>query len=145
MTKSTHDRIQDRIQAFVAEIMAIVGESLRERAARERAGRRSTGRPRGKAAGAQAARGRPRARRGATPERTAVAARSGGKRSPDELQQVQDSLLEVIELNPGQRMEALGVLLKLPTRTLALPMRRLIASRHVRSSGQRRATTYFAR
>ncbi|HOU90303.1 MAG TPA: hypothetical protein PLU22_04615, partial [Polyangiaceae bacterium] len=69
----------------------------------------------------------------------------GVKRTSDELERLQDSLLEVIELNPGQRIDALGALLKLPTRTLALPMKRLIASRRVRASGQRRATTYTAR
>ncbi len=145
MTKSTLDRIQDRIQAFVAEITAIVGEGVRERVVQKRGGRRSAGRPRAEAAGTRAPRRRARGRQGPAPERAALAERSGGKRSPDELQRLQDSLLEVIELNPGQRMEALGSLLRLPTRTLTLPMKRLIASRRVRASGQKRATTYTAR
>ncbi len=143
MNKPTLDQIQDRIQALVAELTSIVRDGILEQAAERRGERRGARRARGEAP-APTPRGRSRAR-AAKATRPASAGRDGVKRTSDELERLQDSLLEVIELNPGQRIDALGALLKLPTRTLALPMKRLIASRRVRASGQRRATTYTAR
>ena len=143
MNKSTLDQIQDRIQALVAEVTSIVRDGILEQAAERRGERRRARRARGEAP-APTPRGRSRAR-AAKAARPASAGRDGVKRTSDELERLQDSLLEVIELNPGQRIDALGALLKLPTRTRALPMKRLTASRRVRASGQRRATTYTAR
>jgi len=142
MNKSTRDQIQDRIQALVAEITAIVHEGILEQAAKARGERPRARRPRGKAPPPP-----PRARaraHAAKPVRPARAGHDGVTRATDEQERLEESLLEVIELNPGQRLEALGALLRLPTRALARPMKRLIASQRVIANGQRRATTYTA-
>ena len=74
--------------------------------------------------------------------------RSGGrrgKRTSGQLEQLQQHLLETIESNPGLRVEALSDVMGIPTRELALPMRKLLAARAVKKKGRKRATCYFVR
>ncbi|MBN2194556.1 MAG: hypothetical protein JW751_17190 [Polyangiaceae bacterium] len=134
MTKPAVDRIRDRIEAFIAEVMALMVDAKQARAVKtpSRAAVRAAEAPR-------------RTRAAAQPTRKDTGATPGGKRSGGELDLVQESLLEVIELNPGQRMEELGRLMRMPTKELTLPMKKLLADRRVRTTGQKRATAYFAR
>lgn len=151
MHKPTFDRIQDRIEAFVEEVSGIVSDALRERLAT--AARRSTGSPgtwpktregddgqrAGRATGRRAGTGL-----STTRQRADKRPRGAGPRD-SALDPAQESLLEVIQLNPGQRMETLASLLQRPTRELSPSVKRLIAQRLVRTKGQKRATTYWAR
>ena len=75
-------------------------------------------------------------------------ARSGGnggrkKRSPGELERLQDRLAEHIKANPGEKMQDIAARFDVAPRDLTLPMKKLIADGEVRTEGQRRATRYF--
>jgi len=68
----------------------------------------------------------------------------GAKRSPEQLEQLTRSLLAYIKKVPGQRIEHIGVALGATTKELALPAKKLISEKAVKTKGARRATTYFA-
>jgi len=68
----------------------------------------------------------------------------GGKRSPEELEQLTRSLLSYIKKTPGQRIEQIGAALGASTKELALPAKKLIGEKSVKTKGVKRATTYFA-
>jgi hypothetical protein len=57
-------------------------------------------------------------------------------------------MTELIELhirqNPGQGAEQIGKAVGLSTKDMALPIRKLLAARSIRTEGQRRGTKYFA-
>jgi hypothetical protein len=67
----------------------------------------------------------------------------GEKRSPELLVKTVTALFEQIKSTPGQRIEQIGAALKIPTKELMLPARKLIATKQVRTEGQKRATKYF--
>lgn len=69
--------------------------------------------------------------------------RKSGKRSPDEIQETADALLEYIRENPGQRMEAIAKALDSTTKDLTLPIKKLLQTNMVRVEGQKRATSYY--
>jgi hypothetical protein len=68
-----------------------------------------------------------------------------GKRTRQELEALTDMLLEYIEQNPGLHMEEISAGLGVPSRDLTLPMRILVRENHLRTLGEKRATTYYAR
>lgn len=69
--------------------------------------------------------------------------RKGGKRSPDEIARMADTLLEYIANHPGQRMESIARALDATTQELTLPIKKLILGGRLRTEGQKRATSYF--
>ena len=69
--------------------------------------------------------------------------RKSGKRSPEEIQETADQLLNHIKENPGQRMEAIAKSLGSTTKDLTLPIKKLLQGGHVRVEGQKRATSYY--
>jgi hypothetical protein len=150
-TSSLDTEIRSRIETFLAEISTMVRDSafqaVREALGGEGGGsggngapaRRGPGRPRGSGAqanaGAASGNGRKKAgRRGSR----------GGKRSSEEM----DAMTELIELHirqsPGQGAEQIGKAVGLSTKDMALPIRKLLAARSIRTEGQRRGTKYFA-
>jgi hypothetical protein len=76
---------------------------------------------------------------------TGRGARPGAKRSPAQLEELQDQLLETITVNPGLRIEALSEVMEVPSRDLTLPIKKLLAARKIKKKGQKRATAYYAR
>lgn len=113
--------INDRIDVFVAEIT-----QLAKKAALEilESGLGEGGRGGGKTLGLSSR-------------------RKSGKRTPEEIQQAADELLEYIKENPGQRMEAIAKSLGSTTKDLTLPIKKLLQQGMVRVEGQKRATSYF--
>ena len=75
-----------------------------------------------------------------TGARGALVARRG---SADQIDSACDALMTEISARPGQRVEQIGAALSTRTKDLALPLRKLIKDRRVRTEGQRRATKYF--
>ncbi|RYZ02657.1 MAG: DNA-binding protein [Myxococcales bacterium] len=73
------------------------------------------------------------------------ARKKGAKRSPEELEGLVSNLLAYVKKNPGQRIEQIGAGLGLATKELALPAKKLIADKQLRTKGQKRATTYFSK
>jgi hypothetical protein len=69
--------------------------------------------------------------------------RRGGKRSPEEISQMADTLLDYIGKNPGQRMESIARALDSSTQELTLPIKKLLLGGRLRTEGQKRATSYF--
>jgi hypothetical protein len=113
--------INERIDAFVAEITELAKQAALETLAGGLAGG-------GRRGGDKVA---PRVRR------------KSGKRSPEEIAETADQLLAYIRENPGQRMEAIAKALDSTTKDLTLPIKKLLQQGHVRVEGQKRATSYY--
>jgi hypothetical protein len=73
------------------------------------------------------------------------ARRKGQKRSPEQLEQRTHQLLSQIKKHSGQRIEQIGEALGVPTKELALPAKKLLAEKQIRTTGHKRATKYFPR
>jgi hypothetical protein len=71
--------------------------------------------------------------------------RKGAKRTPAELEALVKKFHAHVVKNPGQRIEQIGQVLAIPTKELALPVKRLMSEKKLSSKGQKRATTYFAK
>lgn len=127
-------RIRDRVQSFVDELSDLVRQSVLESVQSAfgtngaRSVRRGPGRP-------------PKARAAGAPSRRA----KGAKRSPAEIQQLQDRLLSAIKSKPGQRKEQLAKAINASTKDLMLVTNKLLDAGSIRKKGVKRATTYFAR
>ena len=147
-----------RRAALEAASAALGGGSLPAAAPIAVAVKRGRGRPRKVVAPAQVtqAAAAPKARaaakvapKAAPVSRAAVSKKApakrapGEKRPPAELAKLVDRLGAHIKANPGQRMEAIGKALGLPTKELNLPIKKLLAGKTIRSEGHKRATEYF--
>jgi len=71
------------------------------------------------------------------------AAASGNKREPAAIAAAVERLAAHIAKHPGQGMEEIVDALGVSTKDLALPIRKLIASKRITKKGQKRATKYF--
>ncbi len=80
---------------------------------------------------------------GATERRPAADRRKGEKRSALVLAETTSALATYIKNNPGERIERIAMSLGEPTRDLALPVKKLLASKRIRKTGVRRATRYY--
>jgi hypothetical protein len=69
--------------------------------------------------------------------------RRGQKRTPEDIEAVSQRLVSYVMSNPGLRVEQINKGLGTTTKDLALPIKKLIADRALRSKGQKRSTTYF--
>ena len=131
MQSSIESEVQARVTAFAAELVAIVRASALE-VVQEALGDAVTPR---------AVRGR-----GIAAAPKAVAARGkGAKRDPQAIEALTNQLGAYIKKNPGQRIEQIGKELGIPTKELALPVKKLLGAKRISTKGQKRATTYFGR
>ena len=121
-----NQQIRDAIEAFVEELSVLV------RAAALQSVTEVFG-----SAGAGGRRGRGSAVGGA-PRRE-----KGEKRSPQALSQLVGRLLTEIKAKPGLRMEQIAKALGSTTKDLALPAKKLLAEKKIKTKGERRATKYF--
>ena len=69
--------------------------------------------------------------------------KKGQKRDPKELAGITARLLGAIKAGKGMRIEEISKALKISTKDLALPAKKLIAEGRIRTTGSRRATRYF--
>jgi hypothetical protein len=127
----TTPKIHAIIENFVSELSAALAEAGRDAIAEALGEARTTRAP---------ANGRGHAKAG----RTATRAK-GAKRSAEDLAGLTQSLLAFVKRNPGQRIEQIGAAIGHSTKDLALPAKKLIAEKSLRTKGQKRATTYFAK
>ncbi len=132
--------IQDRIHSFLSELSGLVKkaalEAVHEALGDNGAPRRGPGRPRGS--------GRRGPRRAGRPARRA----GGGKRlrrSAAELSQISTRVLAQVRSKAGQRLEEIGRALKTDTAILKRPVAMLVASKKLKTTGQKRGTKYFVR
>ena len=135
MSNHIDARIEAKVSEFVAELSALdrkaALDSLNQALGGNVAARRGPGRPRGTVV---ASAGRRRGRPG-----------KGQKRTGAELEALTAQLLAAIKKAPGNRIEQVGAAMGVPTKELALPIRKLLADGAIRKKGQKRATAYFAK
>lgn len=74
-----------------------------------------------------------------------VAREAGGRRSAEGVEQVGQQIVVFLKSNPDSRAEQIAAGVGSSTKELALPIKKLLASKHVAKKGQRRGTTYRAR
>ena len=131
--------IQDRIAAFAAEL-----EQLVRGAAIEAVGNAfGTGAPRPAASRPSA--GAVAASATATKPATRSRKKAGTKRDPKEIDALTAKAGAWIKANPGKTVENVGKALGAKTSELALPITRLLDSKTIKKTGQKRATKYFPR
>ena len=70
------------------------------------------------------------------------AARSGGRRSSTDVANLAGALLAHLEKHPGQRGEEIAAALETDTRTIRLPLKKLIEEKRVKTKGVARGTSY---
>lgn len=80
----------------------------------------------------------------ATP-RAATPRPKGAKRSPEDIEALARNLLAYVKKNSGQRIEQIAAGLSVATGDLALPAKKLLAEKKLKTAGQKRGTTYQAR
>lgn len=123
---SMQGEIRTLVENFASELTAVVRRTALEQVHSALGGALSNGRktrgPGRKASGAR---------------------RGGGKRSSEEVDSYAVKILEYVKKHPGLRGEQLSAALKTDTKSLRLPMLKLIAAKKVKTKGQRRGTSYF--
>jgi hypothetical protein len=124
MFEHIQDEVNARIDAFIADIAELAKEAARETLS-VALGAGPGGLELGRDFGAFQRR------------------RRSGKRSPEEISQMADTLLDYIAQNPGQRMEAIARAMDSTTQELTLPIKKLLLGGKLRTEGQKRATSYF--
>ena len=68
----------------------------------------------------------------------------GAKRSAEDLAHLEEQVVAFVTKHPGLRIEQINEQLGTDTKSLALPIRKLIATKKLKTQGTRRATKYFA-
>jgi hypothetical protein len=68
----------------------------------------------------------------------------GGRRSPDDLAALTESLLKEITANPGQGIEAITKNLGVRSAETVLPIKKLLKDKQIKKTGEKRSTKYFA-
>jgi len=128
--QSMHSEIRDLVESFAADLTALVRRMALEQVHSALSGSISDGRmtrgPGRKASASNRARG------------------GGGKRSSDQVDAFALKILEVVKRKPGLRGEQLSKEMKTDTKSLRLPMLKLIGDKKVKTKGQRRGMMYFA-
>jgi len=66
----------------------------------------------------------------------------GDKRSADELDALATRFLAFVKMHPGLRIEQINKELHTSTKDLQLPIRKLLADRKLKATGNKRSTTY---
>ncbi|HEY4121556.1 MAG TPA: DNA-binding protein [Byssovorax sp.] len=137
------DQIQAKVGGFVQEISRLVREAALGAVADvlggvSRAPRASHAQPTARAAVKVAAAKRPAAA-GTKPR----ARRPGEKRDPAQIARLVERMYQHVLAHPGNGIETIGKALGEPTSELALPAKKLLGDKRVKTTGQRRATKYF--
>jgi len=130
MPSSIDQKIRSRIEQFVTDLHALIREAAVASVADALTDARSPS-PAARAHRPNAARMGRRVK--------------GAKRDPQALENLTGRLLGFIAKNAGQRIEQIAASLGTTTKELALPAKKLIGEKKVRTTGQKRATKYFAR
>lgn len=136
-TQNIDQEIRTRIDSFLLELSGLVKqaalESVHEALGQDAPPRRGPGRP-GKVAMRPGSRPRKLATRGLR-----------GKRTSEQVDETAARLLAHVRSKPGQRLEEIGAELKTATKILKLPIAKLMASKKLKTKGQKRGTKYFVR
>lgn len=118
--------IRHRVEEFVADISDLIRKAALAQVSEALGGKK---------------RGLPH--RAASTKRLRGASRSGGKRSPEQLETQARAIAALIRKSPGIRADQMASALGLSTREIALPIKKLLADRAAHKKGQKRATQYY--
>ena len=130
----TNDLIRARVDAFVADLTDLIHQSILDNV-QTVLGQALPAAPRRP--------GRPKAvTAAATPAKKT--GKRGGKRTAAELNEMAEKLVEFVRSNPGSSIEEIGKGIAIPTKELALPVKKLLAEGRLKKKGQKRATRYSA-
>jgi hypothetical protein len=121
-----NQQIRDAIEAFVEELSVLVRAAALQ-SVTEVFGSSGPGGRRGRGSVV-----------GGSPRRA-----KGEKRSAQALSQLVGRLLTEIKTKPGLRMEQIAKSIGSTTKDLALPAKKLLAEKKIKTKGERRATKYF--
>ncbi len=128
--QNMQNEIRDLVESFATELTALVRRTALEQVHSALSGSTSNGRktrgPGRPASGARRARG------------------GTGKRSSEQVDAFAAKILDVVKKNPGLRGEQLSAAMKTDTKSLRLPMLKLIGDKKVKTKGQRRGMMYYA-
>lgn len=126
---ATTPDLRARVDSFVADLSDLIRKSALDavHSALGMSAKRGPGRPRGKANAPRAAKTGKRA-----------------KRDPKAVMEVAARVHAAIKAKPGQSVEQIGAAMRMPTKALTLPIKKLLAAKQVKTKGQRRGTRYFA-
>jgi hypothetical protein len=69
----------------------------------------------------------------------------GAKRTSSELDKLGERFLDYVAKHPGLRIEEINKQLGTSTKDLALPIRKMVADGELKTKGEKRSTTYFAK
>ncbi|MEZ4229079.1 MAG: DNA-binding protein [Polyangiaceae bacterium] len=131
----TNDLIRARVDAFVADLTDLIHQSILENV------QSALGQP---LPGAPRRPGRPKAAAATGAAAAKKTGKRGGKRTAAELSEMADKLVEFVRSNPGSSIEEIGKGIAIPTKELALPVKKLLAEGRLKKKGQKRATRYSA-
>lgn len=153
MSDKMQDAINARVEVFAREISEIIQQSVTDavaQALQATGGSAPARTTRRKATRRKATRAKAASRKKATAKKAAGKAtgsrrKKGQKRTPEQLEAMTKSLLKEIKRKGGRRIEEIGTALSIPTKELALPIKKLIADKKIKTTGQRRATRYSAK
>lgn len=126
------EKIRGMVEAFASDLAGLIRESAMQ-TVRDALGGAPSGR--GGAKRAVRAPSAPAGRR--LPK--------GAKRPPDEIVKLTSRLLDYVKGHKGERIEQIAKGMGVSTRELNLPVKKLIATKQVKTRGQKRATQYFPR
>jgi len=142
------DAIRDRIEQFTSELAVLVrqaaiesvtnalggGASVRTQVASAfKAGPKTAAAP--TSAGSTSA--------GTAAPKLAFKRGKGGKRTPEQLAQIDASVLEYVKANPGNGVEHMAKTMGVASKDVASRVLLLIQGKKIRKTGQKRATKYF--
>jgi hypothetical protein len=133
MAKTTLDNeLRSKIDAFLEEISSLVKQTTLE-SVRSALGEGQGYAPRGRGLPRSVVSTAPRAARGG----------AGGKRSTEEVEQMAQRIAGYVRSNPGVRLDAIASGLGTSTKELKLPVIKLLDSKGLKKTGQKRGTKYF--
>ncbi|HVJ15129.1 MAG TPA: DNA-binding protein [Polyangiaceae bacterium] len=139
---TVNDQIRERVEAFAEELTELIRAAAMETVASALGeGAVGGGRGRGRGRRAAAAVAVRVGRRGAR----AASREKGAKRPPQEIEKLTAKLGDYVKSNPGQRIEQIAKGMGTSTKELNLPVKKLIATKAIKTRGQKRATQYFPR
>jgi hypothetical protein len=131
MAKTDIDgRIRGLVEAFASDLTALIRESAFDTVRAALGDSAPSGRRTSKAAG------------GGVSRRSLA---KGAKRPPGEIAKLTGRLLDYVKGHKGERIEQIAKGMSVSTRELNLPVKKLIATKAIRTKGHKRATQYFPR
>jgi len=132
-------QIEARVQAFVREVSDLVRSSAMDAVAGALGG--------AAAGGGAPRRGRPVGSKNAAPAAAKSTGRRGkrGKRTSEEVDAMGVRIYDHVKKNPGANVEGMAKAFGLKSKDLTLPIAKLMATKKLKTTGQRRGTKYHVR